>query len=165
MKKIQTLLNTQPIQNLELAKNHQGYITNKLQNYNKLLALPGTSPNLLAICYSYGLISTAYTITGEELSKIQELYQAFMNYKRVTKGQLFYVRFYSAPAEILFDEIKPVITVIKIGMTQDYLISEEITTQSIIQAAEIPDFYVNKRIIGINTILSELSKVYDEGHI
>ena len=88
-----------------------------MQNYNKLLDLPGTSPNLLATCYSYGLISTAYTITGEELSKIPDLYQAFMNYKRITKGQLFYVRFYSAPAEILFDEIKSVITVIKIGMT------------------------------------------------
>ena len=110
LEKIQTLLNTQPIQNPELAKNHQGYITNKLQNYNKLLALPGTSPNLLATCYSYGLISTAYTITGEELSKIPKLYQAFMNYKRITKGQLFYVQFYSAPTKILFDEIKPVMS-------------------------------------------------------
>ena len=93
---------------------------------------------------------------------IPELYQAFMNYKRITKGQLLYIKFYSAPAEILFDEIKPVITVIKIGMTQDYLMPEEIT-QPIIPKIETPAFYANKRIIGISTILAELSKVYDEG--
>lgn len=125
-------------------------------NYNKLIALPGTKSNIIATCYAYGLISTAYTTTGDELS------QAFMNYKRITKGQLFYIRFYSAPAEILFDEIKPVITVIKIGMTHDLIIPYEITTQPIIPRIELPKFYANKRVIGISTILAELAKVYDE---
>lgn len=74
IEKIQNLLNTQLIQDPELYKNHQGYITNKLQNYNKLLTLPGTKPNLLATYYAYGLISTAYTITGEELIMTPELY-------------------------------------------------------------------------------------------
>jgi len=165
IERIQNMLNTQPMQHPELAKKQQGYITNKLQNYNKLIALPGTKPNLVATCYAYGLISTAYTSTGEELMGIEELYQAFMNYKRVTRGQLFYIRFYSAPAEILFDEIKPVITVIKIGMTRDYLIPEEITAQPTIPRTELPAFYANKRIIGIGTILSELSNVFNEGNI
>ncbi|MDV3188744.1 MAG: hypothetical protein Q8834_02935 [Candidatus Phytoplasma australasiaticum] len=74
------MLNTQPIQHPKLAKNQQGYITNKLQNYNKLLSLPGTKLNLTATCYAYGLISTVYTITEEELMAIPELHQAFMNY-------------------------------------------------------------------------------------
>ena len=165
IERIQNMLNTQPIQHPELAEKQQGYITNKLQNYNKLIALPGTKPNLIATCYAYGLISTVYTSTGEELMGIEELYQAFMNYKRVTKGQLFYVRFYSAPAEILFEEIKPVITVIKIGMTRDYIIPEEITAQPIIPRTELPAFYANKRIIGISTILSELSNAFNEGNI
>lgn len=142
IERIQNMLNTQPIQHPELANNQQGYITNKLQNYNKLLALPGSKPNFIATCY--GLISTAYTSTREELMAISELYQAFMNYKRVTKGQLFYVRFYSAPAEIMFDEIKSVITVIKIGMTKDYILLEEVATQPIIPRTELPGFYANK---------------------
>ena len=50
-----------------------------------------------------------------EISTIPELYKAFMNYKRITKGTLFYIKFYSAPAETLFDEIKPIIQVIQIG--------------------------------------------------
>ncbi|KAK4707032.1 hypothetical protein R3W88_033419 [Solanum pinnatisectum] len=47
-------------------------------------------------------------------------------------------------------------------MTKDYIIPEEITAQPVIQRAELPDFYANKRIIGLSTILTELSNVYDE---
>ena len=103
---LQKLLNTKPIQSKDLAKQHQGYITQKCQNYNKLIALPDTSTNLITSCYYYGLLSIVYKTTREELTGIPDIYKGFMDYKRITKGQLFYVRFYSAPAGILFDEIK-----------------------------------------------------------
>ena len=87
-----------------------------------------------------------------------------MNYKRITKGTLFYIKFYSAPAEILFDEIKPIIQVIKIGLTRDMIIPEDIGIQQEIQKIEIPEFYANKRVIGIATILNELTNNYLNGN-
>ena len=80
------MLNTKPIQSKDLAKQHQGYITQKCQNYNKLIALPGTSTNLISSCYYYGLLSTVYTITGEELIGIPNIHKRFMDCKRITKG-------------------------------------------------------------------------------
>ena len=83
-----------------------------------------------------------------------------MTYKRITNRQLIYVRFYSAPAEILFDEIKQTINVVKMGMTRDYIIPEEICEQTEIPKMQIPTFYHNKRVIGISNILSELLNNY-----
>ncbi|KAG5610001.1 hypothetical protein H5410_021282 [Solanum commersonii] len=68
--------------------------------------------------------------------------------------------FYTATAEILYDEIKPPIQVVKIGLTKDMIIPEDIKQQSEIQKSEIPSFYVNKRIIGISTIIQELANNY-----
>ena len=79
-----------------------------------------------------------------------------MTYKRITKGNLFYIKFYTAPAEILYGEIKSPIQVVKIGLTRDMIIPEEIEKQIEIPKIEIPNFYVNKRIIGIATIIKEL---------
>ncbi|KAG5590268.1 hypothetical protein H5410_040782 [Solanum commersonii] len=59
-----------------------------------------------------------------------------MHYKIITKGTLFYIKIYSALAEIIYDEIKPIIQI------------------------EIPGFYARKRIIGIAIILNELSTNY-----
>ena len=56
-----------------------------------------------------------------------------MTYKRITTGNLFFIKFYTAPAEILYEEIKSPIQVIKIGLTRDMIIPEEIEKQ-----AEIP---------------------------
>ncbi|KAG5609765.1 hypothetical protein H5410_021046 [Solanum commersonii] len=100
----------------------QDYLTQKLQGYNKLIAQPKTKANLVKTCYNYGLLSTVYTYDGEELSGIPEIHRAFITYKRVTKGNLFYLKFYAAPAEILYDEIKPIIQVVKIGLTRDMII-------------------------------------------
>ncbi|KAG5615765.1 hypothetical protein H5410_015589 [Solanum commersonii] len=61
------------------------------------------------------------------------------------------------PAEMLYEEIKPPIQVVKIGLTKDMIIPEDIGLQSEIQKIEIPNFYVNKRIIGISTIIQELA--------
>ena len=83
-----------------------------------------------------------------------------MQYRRITKGTLFYIRFYSATAEILYEEIKPIIQVIKIGLTREMLIPERIEEQEEIEKINIPDFYANKRIIGISTILNELANNY-----
>ncbi|KAK4709883.1 hypothetical protein R3W88_004396 [Solanum pinnatisectum] len=130
------------------------------KSYNKLIALPGTNINLVTTCYNYGLLSTVYTATGDEISKIPELYKAFLTYKRITKGTLFFIKFYTATAEILYDEIKPVIQVIKIGLTRDMLIPEKIEKQDEIHIVDIPDFYANKRVIGIATILTELANNY-----
>ncbi|KAK4707187.1 hypothetical protein R3W88_033260 [Solanum pinnatisectum] len=130
------------------------------KRYNKLIALPGTNINLVTTCYNYGLLSTVYTATGDEISKIPELYKAFLTYKRITKGTLFFIKFYTATAEILYDEIKPVIQVIKIGLTRDMLIPEKIEKQDEIPIVDIPDFYANKRVIGIATILTELANNY-----
>ncbi|KAG5572305.1 hypothetical protein H5410_062071, partial [Solanum commersonii] len=60
-----------------------------------------------------------------------------------------------APAEILYEEIKPPIQVIKIGLTKDMIIPEDIGQQEEIQKIEIPSFYTNKRIIGISTIIQD----------
>ncbi|XP_015068696.1 uncharacterized protein LOC107013253 [Solanum pennellii] len=157
--KIQNYLNSTP--RSQTAKDpHTDFITQKLQGYNKLIAQPGTNANLVKTCYSYGLLNTIYTQTGDEISTIPELYKAFMNYKRITKGTLFYIKFYSAPAEILFDEIKPIIQVIKIGLTRDMIIPEDIGTQQETQRIEIQEFYANKRVIGLATILNELTNNY-----
>ncbi|KAG5620828.1 hypothetical protein H5410_006046, partial [Solanum commersonii] len=64
------------------------------------------------------------------------------------------------PAEILYEEIKPPIQVIKIGLTKDMIIPEDIEQQEEICKIEIPSFYANKRIIGISTIIQELANNY-----
>nr|XP_025883788.1 uncharacterized protein LOC109121374 [Solanum lycopersicum] len=125
--KIQNYLNSTPKSPTTKDPNTD-FITQKLQGYNKLIAQPGTNANLVKTCYSYGLLSTVYTQTGDEISTIPELYKAFMNYKRISKGTLFYIKFYSAPAEILFDEIKPIIQVIKIDLTTDMIKPMQILT-------------------------------------
>ncbi|KAG5629577.1 hypothetical protein H5410_001294 [Solanum commersonii] len=64
------------------------------------------------------------------------------------------------PAEILYEEIKPPIQVIKIGLTKYMIIPEDIGQQEEICKIEIPSFYANKRIIGISTIIQELANNY-----
>ena len=86
--KIQTFINQNP-KAKNTKKPDEDYITQHLQGYNKLIAQPGTNLKLVATCYNYGLLSTVYMITGDEISKIPELYKAFLQYKRVTKGTLF----------------------------------------------------------------------------
>ncbi|KAG5631817.1 hypothetical protein H5410_003534 [Solanum commersonii] len=63
-------------------------------------------------------------------------------------------------AEILYEEIKPLIQVVKIGLTKDMIIPEDIEQQPEMQKSEIPSFYANKRIIGISTIIQELANNY-----
>ncbi|XP_023802514.1 uncharacterized protein LOC111943869, partial [Cyanistes caeruleus] len=159
MYKLQTFLNLNP-RSRNTTNPEKDYITQHLQRHNKLIALPGTNPNLVSTCYNYGLLSTVYTTTGEEIVNITEVYKAFTTYKRVTKGTFFYVRFYTAPAEILYDEIKPIIQVVKIGLTKEMIIPEQIEAQPEIPKTEIPDFFANKRIIGLATILNELVHTY-----
>ncbi|KAG5581353.1 hypothetical protein H5410_051980, partial [Solanum commersonii] len=50
--------------------------------------------------------------------------------------------------------------VIKIGLTKDMIILEDIRQQEEICKIEIPRFYANKRIIGISTIIQELANNY-----
>ncbi|KAG5576500.1 hypothetical protein H5410_056634 [Solanum commersonii] len=157
--KIQTFLNQNP-RSTNSKNPHEDYITQHLQGYNKLIAQPKTNANLVGTCYHYGLLNTVYTATGDEIATIPELHKAFMHYKRITKGTLFYIKFYSAPAEILYDEIKPIIQVIKIGLTREMIIPEKIEKQDEIQKIEIPAFYARKRVIGLATILNELATNY-----
>ncbi|XP_075077153.1 uncharacterized protein LOC142163899 [Nicotiana tabacum] len=157
--KIQNFLNKNPRSQTTQNPN-EDYITHYLTGYNKLIALPNTNAKLVATCYNYGLLDTVYTQTGQEIATIPELHRAFMQYKRITKGTLFYIRFYSATAEILYEEIKPIIQVIKIGLTREMLVPEKIEEQEEIEKINIPDFYANKRIIGISTILNELANNY-----
>ncbi|KAG5582049.1 hypothetical protein H5410_052676 [Solanum commersonii] len=110
--------------------------------------------------YDYKNAELIYTYDGKELSGIPELHKAFITYKRVTKGNLFYVKFYTATTEILYEEIKPPIQVVKIGLTKDMIISKDIEQQPEIQKSEILSFYANKRIIGISTIIQELANNY-----
>ncbi|KAG5614666.1 hypothetical protein H5410_014490 [Solanum commersonii] len=70
----------------------------------------------------------------------------------------------AAPAEILYEKIKPPIQVIKIGLTKDMIISEDIGQQEEICKIEIPSFYANKRIIDISTIIQELANNYLNGN-
>ncbi|KAG5619781.1 hypothetical protein H5410_004999 [Solanum commersonii] len=108
--------------------------------------------------------AAVYTYDGEEQSGIPKIHKAFITYKRVRKGNLFYVKFYAAPVEILSDEIKPIIQVVKIGLTRGMIIPEDIGQQQEIQEIEIPSFYANKRIIGMSTIIQELSNNYLNGN-
>ncbi|WMV49543.1 hypothetical protein MTR67_042928 [Solanum verrucosum] len=160
--KIQTYLNRNPRSTTK--EPNQDYLTQKLQGYNKLIAQPKTNANLVRTCYNYGLLNTVYTYDGEEVSGIPELHKAFITYKRVMKGNLFYIKFYTTPAEILYEEIKPPIQVIKIGLTKDMIIPEDIGQQKEICKIEIPSFYANKRIIGISTIIQELANNYLNGN-
>ncbi|WMV33955.1 hypothetical protein MTR67_027340 [Solanum verrucosum] len=107
----------------------------------------------------------ADTYDGEEVSGIPKLHKAFVTYKRVTKGNLFYIKFYTTPAEILYKEIKPPIQVIKIGLTKDMIIPEDIGQQEEICKIKIPSFYANRRIIGISTIIQELANNYLNGNV
>ncbi|XP_015075090.1 uncharacterized protein LOC107019017 [Solanum pennellii] len=161
--KIQTYLNLNP-RSTQTKNPEEDYITQKLQGYNKLIAQPKTNPNLVKTCYNYGLLNTVYTYTGEEIAGIPELHRAFLTYKRITKGNLFYIKCYTAPAEILYEEIKSPIQVVKIGLTRDMIIPEEIEKQNEIPKVEIPNFYANKRIIGIATIIQELANNYLNGN-
>ncbi|KAG5568466.1 hypothetical protein H5410_064520, partial [Solanum commersonii] len=70
----------------------------------------------------------------------------------------------AALAEILYEKIKPPIQVIKIALTKDMIIFEDIGQQEEICKIEIPSFYANKRIIGISTIIQELANNYLNGN-
>ncbi|KAG5596249.1 hypothetical protein H5410_037481 [Solanum commersonii] len=157
---IQTYLNLNPRSTITKEPN-QDYLVQKLQGYNNSIAQPKTNANLVKACYNYGLLNTVYTYDGEEISGMSELHKAFITYKRVTKGNLFYIKFYTAPAEILYEEIKTPIQVVKIGLTKDMIKAEDIRQQLEIQKIEIPSFYANKRIIGISTIIQEELKKAD----
>ena len=161
--RVQTFLNHNP-RATDIKEPNTNYITQKLQGYNKLIALPKTNPSLVKTCFDYGLLNTIYTQDGEELTAMEELYKIFTTYKRITKGNLFYIKCYTAPAEILYDEIKPVIQVVKIGLTRDMIIPEDISRQPEIPRIEIPDFYANKRLIGLATIIQELANNYANGN-
>ncbi|KAG5610980.1 hypothetical protein H5410_022261 [Solanum commersonii] len=50
--------------------------------------------------------------------------------------------------------------VIKIGLTKDMIIPEDIGQQEEICKIEIPNFYANKRIIGLSIIIQELANNY-----
>ena len=128
-----------------------------MTRYNKLIALLKTKPSLVKTCYEYGLLSTVYTSDGNEISTIPEIYEAFSIFKKITKGTLFFIKIYIAPAEILYDEVKKPIQVVKIGMTRDMIIPQDIIPQPEIPRIEIPKFYANKRIIGLSIILQELA--------
>ncbi|XP_025886063.2 uncharacterized protein [Solanum lycopersicum] len=161
--KIQNFLNQKSKSTTTLEKT-QDYLTQKLQVYNKLIAQPKTNPNLVKTCYNYGLLNTVYTYTGEEICGIPEVHKAFLIYKKLTKGNLFFIRFYTAPAEILYDEIKPMIQIVKIGLTWEMIIPEDIGQQPEITRVEIPSFYANKSIIGLSTIIQELANNYLQGN-
>ncbi|KAG5570992.1 hypothetical protein H5410_060758 [Solanum commersonii] len=161
--KIQTFLNLNP-RSTTTQEPNQDYLTQKLQGYNKLIAQLKTNASLVRTCYNYGLLNTIYTYDGEELSGILELHKSFITYKRVTKGNLFYVKFYTAAAEILYEEIKPPIQVVKIGLTKDMIIPKDIEHQPEIQKSEIPSFYAKKRIIDISTIKQKLANNYLNGN-
>ncbi|KAG5598998.1 hypothetical protein H5410_030368 [Solanum commersonii] len=70
----------------------------------------------------------------------------------------------TTPTKILYEEIKPPIQVIKIGLTKDMIIPEDIGQQEEIRKIEIPSFYATKRIIGISTIIQELTNNYLNGN-
>lgn len=109
--------------------------------------------------------SIPYTHTTEKSYKEYQKYiRAFLTYKRVTKGNFFYVKFYTAPAEILYDEIKSVIQVVKLGLTKNMILPDDIVIQPEIPMIEIPNFYANKRIIEISTIIQELADNYLNGN-
>ncbi|WMV33181.1 hypothetical protein MTR67_026566 [Solanum verrucosum] len=50
------------------------------------------------------------------------------------------------------------------GLTKDMIIPNDIEQQEEIQKIEIPSFYANKRIIGISTIIQELTNNYLNGN-
>ncbi|WMV25464.1 hypothetical protein MTR67_018849 [Solanum verrucosum] len=52
---------------------------------------------------------------------------------------------------------------IAIGLTKEMIIPEDIGEQPEIPKIEIPNFYANKRIIGISTIIQELANNYLNG--
>ncbi|KAG5605604.1 hypothetical protein H5410_027096 [Solanum commersonii] len=66
--------------------------------------------------------------------------------------------------EILYEEIKPPIQVIKIGLTKDMIIPADVGQQEEIQKIKIPSFYANKSIIDISTIIQELANNYLNGN-
>ncbi|KAG5594773.1 hypothetical protein H5410_036005 [Solanum commersonii] len=83
----------------------------------------GKLPKTHNIC---SITTTVFTYDGEEISGMLELHKAFITYKRVTKGNLFYIKFYTTPTEILYEEIKSLIQVVKIGLAKDMIIPEDI---------------------------------------
>ena len=75
------------------------------------------------------------------------------------------MKFYTAPAEILYDEIKSMIQIVKIRLTREMIIPEDIGQQPEIPKVEIPSFYANKRIIRLSTIIQELANNYLQGNV
>ena len=56
------------------------------------------------------------------------------------------------------------IQIVKIGLTREMIIPEDIGQQPQITRVEIPSFYANKRIIGLSTIIQELANNYLQGN-
>lgn len=155
-------LNTKPFQepkNLFFDKN-LGYCTQKLVGINKLVAMPGTNPKLIATAFNYGLLNVVYTQDGEELGAIPEVKAAVRTYLGVTHAKLIYVRFYSAPAEISFDQIKPPIHVVKIGLTRDMIIPEAPVSQQTLPVEDLPKMMQQKRVVNLKIIYEELYKIF-----
>ncbi|KAG5570303.1 hypothetical protein H5410_060069 [Solanum commersonii] len=92
----------------------------------KIPEIEGDVGKLPKTHYICSITTAVYTYDGEEISGMPELHKAFITYKRVTKGNLFYIKFYTAPAEILYEEIKPPIQVVKIDQLMIYSNSREL---------------------------------------
>ena len=56
------------------------------------------------------------------------------------------------------------IQIVKIGLTREMIIPEDIGQQPEKPKVEIPSFYANKRIIGLSTIIQELANNYLQGN-
>ena len=56
------------------------------------------------------------------------------------------------------------IQIVKIGLTREIIIPEDIGQQPEITRVEIPSFYANKRIIGLSTIIEDLANNYLQGN-
>lgn len=139
-----------------------GFTVQSNQGYNKLIGLIGCGPKLIKNSYNYGLLATVYTKDGTELVELPEIYKIFKNYKRITHAELYYVRVYSAPAEVCEQGIKEKITVVKIGITKEILLPEEVQEQPEVRKEDLIEFIRRKRIIQMAQIVKELVSVYNK---
>ncbi|KAI9112875.1 hypothetical protein K1719_016192 [Acacia pycnantha] len=105
--------------NMEISDPHVKYASHFA--FNKVVAYPGTSPDLIRILYQYGMLHAIYIPNNPEPTEIKELpalQEAVKIYVGVVTQHSVYIRFYSTVAEITPEKFYPPISLIRLGTTK-----------------------------------------------
>ncbi|KAI9084407.1 hypothetical protein K1719_033597 [Acacia pycnantha] len=145
--------------NMEISDPHVKYASHFV---SKIVAYPGTSPDLIRILYQYGMLHAIYIPNNLELREIKELPAALQEAVKIYVGVVtqhsVYIRFYSTVAEITPDKFYPSIILIRLGTTKKPIETEAEIKEDIEDDQEFQKKMYNIRAQNYHIIFQEMTR-------